>query len=76
MMFSIACSIDLKGFLAGLFFYDVKCVVYDLLSYALLAVKHDAVDKFGNEFRVVYGIRKYLSVGYVTSSRHLTSLLH
>ena len=33
--------------LAGLSFYDFECTVYNLLSYTLLAVLHNAVDKTG-----------------------------
>ena len=53
-----------------------KCVVNDLLGDSLLAVKHYVVDKLGNKLRLVKRIRQNISLGYTTSSRHCTSLLH
>ena len=40
----------------GLLFYRGKCVVHDLLGYALLAVQHDVVDQLGDQLAVVHRI--------------------
>ena len=60
----------------GLFFYDFKCIVNDLLCNASLAVVHNIVDELGYKLGIIYRIRQNVSLGYLTSSRHCTSLLH
>ena len=70
------CSEALKRILAQLFFHDLKCVIHDFLRHALLAVIHDVVHQPGNKLGIVHRIRQNVSLGYLASSRHCTSLLH
>ena len=62
--------------LAGLFLDDVKSIVNDLLSNTLLAVEHNTVDELGHQNAVIHGIRQNFSLGNITSSGHVASLLH
>ena len=66
----------LQGIVAGLFLYDIESLVNDLLSDTLLAVQHNAVHQTGDHFGIVNRICQDIALGNVTSSRHLSSLLH
>ena len=48
---------NFDSWFASFFFYSGECSVYNFLCYTFLTVKHDVVDKFGNNFIVVYRIR-------------------
>ena len=65
-----------NGIVAGLVLDDIECIVDDLLSNTLLAVEHNSVDQTSNQHTVVHRIRQDLSLGNITSSGHLASLLH
>src|SRR5699024_2873973 len=62
--------------IAGLFLHDVERIVNDLLGNALLAVQHDVVDKTGDYFGIVNRIGQNFAFCDITSSGHLSSLLH
>ena len=67
---------DFQRLFLGLFLDDVKGTIHDLLSHALLAIQHDAVDQLGHQHGAVHGIGQDLSFGNITSSGHYASLLH
>ena len=60
MMFSMAFSNSFERIVAGLLFDSLKSFVNDLLSDALLAIQHDAVDQTGDELGIVNRISQRL----------------
>ena len=69
-------SENFQRLLVGLLLDDVKGTVDDLLSHALLAVQHNAVDQLGHQHGAVHRIGQNFSLGNITSSGHFASLLH
>ena len=66
----------LERVVAGLFLHDVECIVNDLLRNTFLAIQHDVVDQAGDNLGIVNRIGQNFAFRDITSSGHLSSLLH